>query len=105
MTSVSAHGGLVHVVMKVQTLKVDSITSLVRNSPQLIILHLSADLCTVGYVGMDVSLKKKFSNRKLFTAGHCKVDYRSKCSISFLEELGTNIFPLWTMNERSNMYI
>ena len=59
MTSVSNHGGLVHVVMNVKTLKVNGITSLVRNSLQL--------------MGMDVSLKNKFWNRKLFTAGHCKV--------------------------------
>ena len=46
MTSVSAHGGLVHAVMSVRTLKVDGITSLVRNFLQL--------------MGMDVSLKKSF---------------------------------------------
>jgi len=95
MTSVSAHGGLIHVVMSVQTFEVDGITSLVKNSPRLITLHLSAVLCTMGYVGMDVSLKKKFWNRKLFTAGHCKVDIGNRCSISILEERGTDLLPLW----------
>ena len=93
MTSVSAHSGLVHVVMKVKTLEVDGITSLVRNSPQLITLHLCA-AGTMGDVGMDVSLKKKFWNRKLFTAGHCKMCYGCNC-LSILEPQGTDLFPLW----------
>ena len=77
MTSISAHGGLVHVVLSVNTLKVDGITSLVRNSPQLITLYLCCGVC-IGDVG---SLKKRFWNRKLFTAGHCEVDYGYDFSI------------------------
>ena len=40
MTSVSAHGGLVHVVMSVQSLTFEGIISLVRNSPKLITLYV-----------------------------------------------------------------
>ena len=40
MTSVSAHGGLVHVVMIVEHLTFKGVTSLVQNSPKLIKLHL-----------------------------------------------------------------
>ena len=39
MTSVSAHGGLVHVVMFARSLTVEGVTSLVRNSPKLITLY------------------------------------------------------------------
>ena len=98
MTSVSAHGGLVHVVMSVHSLNVDGITSLVRNSTQLITLHLCAFLCTMAYVDIDVLLKKKFWNRKLFTAGYCKVDCGHNCSISILERR-TDLFPPWMTNE------
>ena len=74
MTSVSAHCGLVHVVMKVGSLTVEGITSLVRNSPELITLHL----CTIAidhvYVKkFDTELKEMFRNRKLFTVGHYMV--------------------------------
>ena len=40
MTSVSAHGGLVHVAMEVRSLTADGITYLVSNSPKLTTLHL-----------------------------------------------------------------
>ena len=39
MTSVLAHSELEYVVMEVETLKVEGITSLVRNSPKLIKLY------------------------------------------------------------------
>jgi len=38
LTSVSAHGGLVHVYMSVRSLTVEGVTSLVKNSPKLITL-------------------------------------------------------------------
>ena len=59
LTSVSAHGGLVHVIITVHTFKVDGITSLVRNSPQLITLYLHSSSKRYN-VGIDDLLKKKF---------------------------------------------
>jgi len=41
MTSISAHGGLVHVVIRVRSLTVEGVTSLVKNSLKLITLQLS----------------------------------------------------------------
>jgi len=41
MTSISAHGGLAHVVIRVRSLTVEGITSLVKNSLKLITLQLS----------------------------------------------------------------
>jgi len=64
----------------------------VRNSPKLITLHLSV---AYGYEGVDVSLQEKFWNRKLFTAGHCKVVDNSRCALWVLVDQGTDLLPLW----------
>ena len=72
MTSVSAHGGLVHVVMDVQSLTTECIISLVRNSPKLITLYLRIRHVSVN--NFNVTLKQMFSKRKLFTAGYCSVN-------------------------------
>ena len=99
MTSVSAHCGLVHVVMKVGSLTVEGITSLVRNSPELITLHL----CTIAidHVNVkkfDTKLKLMFRNRKLFTVGHYMVDLHWIESLSdVLWEQGTDLLLLWNM--------
>jgi len=70
ITSVSAHGGLVHVVMEVKSLTVEGITSLVRNSPELITLDLlQMSVVDVSLDNFNCSLKKMFSRRKLFTKG------------------------------------
>ena len=41
MTSVSAHGGLVHVTLRVRSLTVKGLSLLMRNSPKLTTLGLS----------------------------------------------------------------
>jgi len=69
MTSISTHGGLVHVVMIIRSLAVEGITSLVRNSSKLITLHLHVSVMDVDVEYFNVTLKKIFSDRKLFTAG------------------------------------
>jgi len=43
MISVSAQGGLVHVVMIVRSSTAEGIISLIRNSPRLITLYFSAE--------------------------------------------------------------
>jgi len=70
MASVSAHGGLVHVAMHIQSLMAEGITSLVRNSPKLITLYLSAEsIPHVDIENFNATLKKTFCKRRLFTAG------------------------------------
>ena len=100
MTSVSAHGGLVHVVMMIRSLTLDGIISLVRNSPKLITLYFC--ICNDVTEGtgtlekFNATLKDIFWNRKLFTAGYCKVDERNDDVLrDVLYEQGTDLFPLW----------
>ena len=105
MTSVSAHGGLVHVVMNTRSLTAEGITSLVRNSPKLITLYLCAQ--TIHHVDVEenfnATLKKLFCNRRLFTAGHyilC-VQQQKKFNIELLEQ-GTDLLTM--SREPYNMY-
>ena len=90
MTSVSAHDGLVHVVMRVKSLTFEGITSLVRNSPKLITLHLYAYNVNGNVENFNASLKKMFCNRKLFTTGHYMLN-----SYNILREQGSDLLPLW----------
>ena len=104
MTSVSAHGGLVHVVMRIGYLTFGGITSLVRNSPKLITLHLCVHHEVGNVENFNASLKKLFWNRKLFTIGHYKVDIDIDWNTWFAEnrnllswEQGSDLLPLWEM--------
>ncbi|XP_065914895.1 uncharacterized protein [Dysidea avara] len=97
MASISAHGGLVHVVMNIRSMTAEGITSLVRNSPKLITLYLSAE--TIHHVDVEnfnVTLKKMFCNRRLFTAGHYILfdNGKRKFSTEMMEQ-GTDLLPLY----------
>ena len=71
MDTVSAHGGLIHVALFVNSLTTNGITTLIRNSPNL----LTFGLCEQkqhkeSYLeSLSTSLCKKFAKRKLFTVG------------------------------------
>ena len=68
-SSVSAHGGLVHVVMKVRSLTVVGVTtSLVRNSPKLVTLHLFASIIDTNTKCFNATLRKMVWNGRLFTS-------------------------------------
>ena len=96
MTSVSAHGGLVHVVMFVKSLTVEGITSLLRNSPKLITLYLYVSAMNVNVLNFKATLKKMFWNRIFFTAGLYKLtDSWYDSARDVLREQGTDLFPLW----------
>ena len=43
MSTISAHGGLVHVVLCVRSVTSEGVTVLVRNSPNLLMLHAAID--------------------------------------------------------------
>jgi len=97
MTSVSAHGGLVHVIMSVRSLTAEGITSLVKNSPNLRTLYLCAKVRHVDVESFNASLKKMFWNRKLFTAGHYMLS-NSQLShqvVLVCWEQGVDLLPLW----------
>jgi len=96
MISVSAHGGLVHVVMMVQSLTAKGITSLVRNSPKLITLYLSAKtIHCLSVENFKTTLKKMFCKRRLFRAGHYICDRCPRNLNIRLWEQGADLLPLW----------
>ena len=68
MMSVSAHGGLVHVVMDEASLTTEGNTSPVMNSAKLITLYLCA-IRLDRNINTDYT-KKTLPKRKLFTDGH-----------------------------------
>ena len=100
MTSVSAHGGLVHVIMKVRSLTDKGITLLVRNSPKLLTLHLCVTRVVHHTDGtmesFNLTLKKLFCFRKLFTGGHYMCEFGENRFVSKVaHEQKTDLLPLW----------
>ena len=99
MTSVSSHGGLVHVVIRVRSLTPKGITILVRNSPNLMTLFLHIITNCEGRAAFEscsANLKKKFWNRKLFTSGNYKVAAHFGGIGDKLREFGlTDLLSLW----------
>jgi len=73
MSSISAHGGLVHVVLSVNSMTYEGITVLVTNSPHLLTFHGFIYDDTVKLLDAEANLKMKFSNRKLFRCGSYQV--------------------------------
>ena len=71
MDTVSAHSGLIHVALFINSATTNGITTLIRNSPYL----LTFGLCEQkqykeSYLeSLSTSLHKKFAKRKLFTVG------------------------------------
>jgi len=77
MQSVSAHGGLVRVVLHSVTLYDDGIVSLIENSPKLFTCHLTVSahvrsqktMAILNMRDFRMTLKQQFHDRKLFTGG------------------------------------
>ena len=107
MSSISAHGGLIHVVLCVKTVTSDGITVLVVNSPNLLTLHVSM------YDGIlddkerpiqpeesMVNLRQMFSHRKLFKFDGCILkSHRKPDDFIFNQEKQkcyTDLFSLWS---------
>ena len=104
METVSAHGGLVHIIFDVNSVTVEGITSLVVNSPRLLTMIILTKQCVCNEHGFKINskdiisgLRKRFPGRKLFTAGDCRVvqKYR-EYTLSVTDFLyGTDLGPLW----------
>ena len=104
MTSVSAHGGLIHVVMDVRRLTFEGIISLVRNSLKLITLDLCVEAKHLDVENFNASLKQMFWNRKLFTTGHYRMtDIDEFTDKVVLSKQGVDLLPLW--KKPGNSYI
>ena len=98
MTSVSAHGGLVHVVMVVEVLTGEGITSLMSNSPNLITLCLIVTALCHGDIDVETfnaKQKRLFCKRRLFTTGYYKVLDKAFNMTHVLWEQDTDLLPLW----------
>ena len=82
MHAISAHGGLVHVVLYVFKVTTEGIATLIANSPKLETCHIytffvrSPEGGQLNLRDYTPSLKRKFSNRKLFTCGSCYLTQR-----------------------------
>ncbi|XP_065882290.1 uncharacterized protein [Dysidea avara] len=104
MSSLSAHGGLVHVVLCVRSVTSEGITVLVVNSPKLMTFHVIIYqlLCDNIGTGVNVSefeskIKKDFSYRPLFKLERCKIiqrDLATNIDQQYYEH-STDLLSLW----------
>jgi len=71
MDMVSAHGGLIHVALFVKSVTRKGITTLIKNSPNLLSFRLDEQKMYTenDFESLSASLRKKFCHRKLFTSG------------------------------------
>ena len=101
METVSAHGGLVHVVFDVKSLTAKGIATLISNSPELLtfmvgVMNLVLNVYTWDAYHYEESFKnnlqKRFPGRRLFNAGNFTVEENSTLHIP-----GTDLFPLWPL--------
>jgi len=71
MDMVSAHGGLIHVALFVNSVTRKGITILIKNSPNLLSFRLDEQKIYKknDFEPLNASLCKKFGHRKLFTLG------------------------------------
>ena len=101
MSSVSAHGGLVRVYLVVYSLTTEGITTLVRISPKLIEFYAKPrNLYDVNGQSLDqhdiqvfkATLKRMFTNRKLFNVGYYEVD-----TGGWQVPLPEDLSPLWNV--------
>ena len=104
METISAHGGLVHVVFSMKSATVKGVTSLVKNSPELMTLIILTVYSIHDEDGSKIeskdilsNLKKMLPNRKLFVVGDCRLlqDYNESHMLLFKFLYGTDLLPLW----------
>ena len=70
MNTVSAHGGLIHVAFFVGSVTDHGITTLIKNSPNLLTFGCKQKRSGDDYLkSLGATLQKKFANSKLFTSG------------------------------------
>jgi len=97
MSSVSAHGGLVHVVFYVRSVTSEGVNRLVMNSPNLMTFHsylVDEKNEIVKQKNLEDTLRAKFSRRKLFRGGSYKLivhDHITKLN----DEHYTDLMSFW----------
>jgi len=107
MYCVSSHGGLVNVVLSVRSVTGESVAAMIANSPNLTLYHVHTDYLpfvgtTFSFELFDTTLKRKFSNRKLFCCGSYNLRLAQESSFTLTENLGplllecnTSLTSLW----------
>ena len=110
MESVSAHGGLVHVVLQGKSVTGDGVTALIENSPNLVTCHISAyHICASALASAGVylnltdfkmTLKKIFCNRKLFSFGIYYLAMVPHDSLNVYNTELTSIWYKWSDNRK-----
>jgi len=100
MDIISAHGGLVHVLLYVRTVKYEGIVTLIANSPKLQTYHVFAEACVsiVDLSSFKIEIKK-FSNRRLCNSGSFKIkqfslDYYREHELFHLKNIDVTSY-LW----------
>ena len=94
MDTVSAHGKLIHVFFKVHSTLGQGITTLVKNSPDLLTFTVSAQELIGFSYGSDLKLlKERFSDRKLFKFGMLNLAPLNVDPDYLLRN--TDLLPLW----------
>ena len=107
MDTVSAHGGLVHVVLRCLSVTTKGVTALIANSPKLMTCHIYAHVISsegvqFNHRGFFSALKKKFPKRKLFSCGSCNLTQGRSIYLKhdalndfLMEEHNTDLVSLW----------
>ena len=103
MNTISAHCGLVHIILSVNAVTQNGIATLIKNSPNLITCHIyirTAAVWRILFNSKDFrsSLKKKYSHRKLFFCGSYllmkgKISRRELCDLHLLHNM--DFVSLW----------
>jgi len=102
MHVVSAHGGLVHVLLCVKSVTHEGIATLIMNSPKLLTFYVLATLLSSTGEPSSISTaeasqcyQRKFPCRKLFTAGTFMIRH-THSSVKFGNmKFNTEFTPLW----------
>ena len=101
MKAVSAHGGLVHIILFVKTVAHAGIVSVIATSRKLLTFHIIAysrvleDL-TIDLNDFKAELKRRFSQRKLFNSGSFETEKYSCDRINELIQLNIDVMEnLW----------
>ena len=96
MASISAHGGLVHVVLYVRSITSEGITVMVMNSPNLLTCHVFIDTFELLDKNLEAALKKKLLYRKLFEGGSYQVgEVRSVLASELKEKPCGDLLSFW----------
>ena len=97
MDTVSAHGGLVHVVLAVNSVSSRGITALIENSHKLITCNIitvdqvyNREGTKVNLKVLKATLKAKYSHRKLFTCGNLRLTQEKITYFRYLEDFLEN---------------